>query len=77
MLLSNDGKTSGGISNILKSPRSYVSLWIVDYEKYRFESLLEGYREGRPQRLTDKQKILLSDVDHSHVDECLVFEQQS
>lgn len=62
MLLSNDGKTSGEISNILRSPRSCVSLWLSDYEKYGYESLLEGYREGRPSRLTDKQKILLSDI---------------
>jgi transposase len=61
-LLSNDGKTSGEISNILKSPRSCVTLWLADYEKFGYESLLEGYREDRPSNLTEKQKVLLSDI---------------
>lgn len=61
-LLSSDGKTSGEISNILKSPRSCVALWLADYEKYGYESLLEGYRKGRPPYLTDKNKIILSDI---------------
>jgi transposase len=61
-LLNNDGMTSGEISNILKSPRSCVSLWLADYEKYGYDSLLEGYREGRPPYLTDKQKVSLSDI---------------
>lgn len=61
-LLNNDGRTSGEISNILKSSRSCVALWLADYEKYGYDSLLEGYREGRPPYLTDKQKVSLSDI---------------
>ena len=61
-LLSNDGKTSGEISSLLKLPRSCVTLWLANYEKFGYESLLEGYREGRPSNLTDKQKIILSDI---------------
>lgn len=62
MILNSDGKTSGEISNILKSPRSCIALWLANYEKYGYESLLEGYREGRPPCLMDKQKISLSDI---------------
>ena len=40
ILLSNDQKTSGEISNILKTPRSCVSKWIANYEKYGYDSLL-------------------------------------
>lgn len=61
-LLNNDGMTSGKISNILKSPKSCVALWLANYEKYGYESLLEGYRTGRPPYLTNKQKISLTDI---------------
>lgn len=61
-ILNNDGKTSGEIANILKAPRSKVSLWLSNYEKHGYESFLEGYRSGRPCGLTDAQKNDLADI---------------
>jgi transposase len=62
VLLNNDKKTSGEISNLLKIPRSSVTLWLSNYENYGYDSLLEGHRTGRPGYLTDKQKTELSDI---------------
>ncbi len=62
VLLSNDGKTSGEISWILKAPRSRISEWLLNYEKYGYYGLLEGYRAGRPPLLTEKQKVSLADI---------------
>ena len=61
-ILSNDGKTSGEISKLLKSPRSKVSGWLAGYEKHGYESLLEGHRTGRPAGLTEKQRTALADI---------------
>jgi len=62
ILLNNNGKTSGEISNLLGSPRSCVTKWISNYEQYGYDSLLEGYRSGRPAGLTVEQKKELSDI---------------
>ena len=62
VLLNGDGKTSGEISYILKSPRSCVSEWLRNYDEYGHEGLLEGYRCGRPKGLTDKQINQLEDI---------------
>lgn len=62
VLLNCDGKTSNDIANTLMAPRSKVSLWLSNYEQHGYESLLEGYRSGRPCGLTDKQKIELADI---------------
>lgn len=62
VLLNNDKKTSGEISSILKTPRSCVTLWLTNYKKYGYDSLLEGYRTGRPGCLTDRQKTELTDI---------------
>lgn len=62
VLLNHDKKTSGEITEILKAPRSKVSLWLSNYEQHGFESLLEGHRSGRPCGLTEKQKQELIDI---------------
>ena len=62
IILNNDKKTSGEISSILKTPRSSVTLWLSNYEKHGYDSLLEGHRTGRPASLTNKQKIELADI---------------
>jgi transposase len=62
ILLNYYGKTSGQISNLLDAPRSCVTEWITNYERYGFDGLLEGYRPGRPAGLTDIQKKELSDI---------------
>ena len=62
IILNYDKKTSGEISSILKTPRSSVTLWLSNYEKHGYDSLLEGHRTGRPASLTNKQKIELADI---------------
>jgi transposase len=62
IILNHEGKTSGEIANLLKAPRSKVSNWISNYLLYGEESVLEGYRSGRPAKLTIEQKQELSDI---------------
>ena len=62
VLLNHDGKTSGEIAPILKSPRSSVSEWLKKYEDYGYEGLLEGHRSGRPSGLSEDHKIILGDI---------------
>lgn len=62
VLLNCDEHTSGEISRLLDVSRSKVSEWLKIYEEQGFEGLKEGYRSGRPSRLTDYQKILLCDI---------------
>jgi len=62
VLLNNDGLSSGRISSLLKSPRSRVSEWLLNYERYGYEGLLEGYRSGRPSSLSEKERQMLSDI---------------
>lgn len=62
VLLNCDGRTSGEIADILESPLSRTSQWLRDYDVYGYEGLLEGYRSGRPARLSEKQRIQLCDV---------------
>jgi transposase len=53
---------SGMISGILNAPLSRVSEWLKSYEEHGCEGLLEGYRPGRPSRLSPEQKIALGDM---------------
>jgi transposase len=62
VLLNSEGKTSNNIASILMASRSKVSLWLSNYDKYGYESLLEGYRSGRPCGLNDRQKMELIDI---------------
>ena len=62
VLLNSDGNTSGGISNILKAPRSKVSEWLRNYEEFGFDALLEGQRSGRAAQLSEKNKNELADI---------------
>jgi Transposase and inactivated derivatives len=62
VLLNADGKTSGHIADILKSPRSKVSEWLSNYEAHGLDALLEGQRSGRPPRLTPAQLTVLEDI---------------
>lgn len=62
VLLNNDGKTSGDISALLKSPRSCVSQWLKNYEEHGYDGLLEGRRCGREPRLSESDKIMLGDI---------------
>lgn len=60
--LNSEGRTSGDVSAILKAPRSKVSVWLRDFEEYGVDGLLEGYRSGRPSRLTEDQHVSLGDI---------------
>ena len=62
VVLNSEGRTSGEVAGILKAPRSKVSEWLARYEAYDIEGLLEGYRSGRPSRLTAAQREQLGDI---------------
>jgi transposase len=61
-ILNHEGNSSGKISQLLKGPRSKVSNWLSNYLKYGEESFLEGYRSGRPGKLSTEKKQELSDI---------------
>lgn len=60
--LNMEGWTSIDISDVLKAPRSAVSLWLKNYENHGLESLLEGQRSGRPSELAPQQRVTLADI---------------
>jgi len=62
VLLNSEGRSSGEVAAILKAPRSKVSEWLARYEAHGVEGLLEGYRSGRPARLTAAQRKQLGDI---------------
>jgi len=62
VLLNAEGRTSGELARLLKAPRSKVSLWLSNYETHGVEGLLEGYRSGRPPRLSEPQRVALTDI---------------
>lgn len=62
VILNAEGHTSGDLVAILKAPRSKVSEWLSNYEAYGVDGLLEGYRPGRPPRLTEAQRVDLADI---------------
>lgn len=55
VLLNHQRHTSGQIARLLEAPRSKVSLWLGQYERYGWEALLEGHRSGRTKELTSPQ----------------------
>src|SRR5687767_5571397 len=62
VLLNHQEHTSGEIAQMLEAPRSKVSLWLGQYERYGWEALLEGHRSGRPQELTSNQVSKLDEI---------------
>ena len=62
VLLNHQRHTSGEIAALLAAPRSKVSLWLGQYERYGWEALLEGHRSGRPKELTAAQLSQLDGV---------------
>jgi transposase len=62
VVLNSEGHTSGDLAGILKAPRSKVSEWLLRYQGYGIEGLLEGYRSGRPSVLTEQQREQLGDI---------------
>ena len=62
VFLNSEGRTSGDLARILKAPRSKVSEWLARYQAQDVEGLLEGYRSGRPARLTEAQHRRLGDI---------------
>ena len=62
VVLNCEGHSSGELAGILKAPRSKVSEWLARYEAYGIEGPREGYRSGRPPRLTAAQREQLGDI---------------
>ena len=62
ILMSLEGHTSGEIAAHLKVHRSTVSLWIDQWNQHGQEGLLEGYRSGRPSRLSLAERERLCDI---------------
>jgi len=55
-------RTSTSIAEVVKAPRSAVSLWLKPYEADGVEGLLEGPRSGRPPALTPWHLTPLTDL---------------
>mgnify|MGYP001562226031 CR=1 FL=1 len=62
VLLNSQGRSSGQLAELLHAPRSRVSAWLSDYERHGVEGLLEGFRPGRPSRITEGQATALYDI---------------
>lgn len=62
VVLNMEGRTSIEIAQVLKSPRSAVSLWLKNYEADGLEGILEGHRSGRPCVLNHEQLKSLEDI---------------
>lgn len=62
VLLNYQHHTSGEIAQLLEAPRSKVSLWLGQYERYGWEALLEGHRSGRPKELSAAQVAQLDGI---------------
>jgi transposase len=62
VLLNSQGHTSSELATVLQAARSNVSEWLANYETHGFEGLLEGFRTGRPPRLSARQLVELSDI---------------
>ena len=62
VLLNHRRHTSSEIADLLGAPRSKVSLWLGQYDRYGWEALLEGHRSGRPRQLTSAQLSQLDGV---------------
>jgi transposase len=62
VLLNSQGHTSSELATVLQAARSNVSEWLANYESHGFEGLLEGFRTGRPPRLSARQLVELSDI---------------
>lgn len=62
IILSLQKHSSVEIANLLKIHRTRVHAWIVNWNEYRQEGLLEGFRSGRPTRLSPSDKEALYDI---------------
>jgi transposase len=62
VVLNCEGHTSGELAGILQAPRSKVSEWLQRYQRDGVDGLLEGYRSGRPSKLSEKQQQQLGDI---------------
>lgn len=62
IILSLDKYTSGEISGLLKVNRTVVPIWINNWNKFRQEGLLEGYRSGRKSMLDSADINKLKDI---------------
>ena len=62
ILLNSEEHTSGQIAHLLEAPLSRVSQWLRDDEALGYEALREGYRSGRPARLSQAEQEALGAI---------------
>jgi len=62
VVLNAEGRTSGELAAVLKTPRSRISEWLARYQAEGVDGLLEGYRSGRPPELSPEQHHQLGDI---------------
>jgi len=62
IILSLDKRSVAEIAKILDVHRTTVHDWIQGWNQYRELALLEGFRCGRPTRLSESQKEHLKDI---------------
>lgn len=60
--LNMEGKSAPEIADALKVHRTKVCQWFQRWQENGIEGLLEGHRTGRPERLSAKQHLALSDI---------------
>jgi transposase len=62
IMLSLEKHRVNEIARLLHVHRSTVHSWIYNWNEYREQGLLEGYRSGRPNRLNELDRQRLADI---------------
>lgn len=60
--LNMEGKSAPEIAETFKVHRTKVCQWFHRWQENGIEGLLEGHRPGRPQRLSEEQHQILTDI---------------
>lgn len=60
--LNMEGKAATEIAGILKVHHTNVCLWLHRWQETGIQGILEGHRPGRPDRLSEEQRRILTDV---------------
>jgi transposase len=61
-MLSLSKYTTGQIAGMLQVDRTSVYAWVNNWNEYGEQGIMEGYRCGRPCRLTEEDKTQLHDI---------------
>ncbi len=62
VMLSLEQQSVSNIAQLLRVHRSSVHTWISLWNEYGAESLYEGYRSGKPRRLSEQDREKLVDI---------------